>query len=139
MLNISEDRVKHSLSVGKLMYQLSKNKGWLEEKCQDMFILGYLHDIGYEFSENQNEHPKKGGLLLKQQNYPYWQEVYYHGLIDIEYKSKELDLLNYADMSIDSKGNNVGFLKRLEDIEIRYGVDSKQYKDARKIVETLRW
>lgn len=60
----------------------------------DVFILGILHDIGYEFTEDQLEHGHKGGLILKEQGYKYWREVYYHGLTQSEFSSSELWLLN---------------------------------------------
>ena len=42
-----------------------------------------------------------------------------------------------ADMQIDKYGNDVGYEKRLEDIKTRYGADSIQYIDAKKIIDCL--
>lgn len=83
-------------------------------------MLGFNHDIGYEYSENGKNHNKIGGEILKSSGFKYWREVYYHGEITQEYSSQYLDILNCADMQIDKKGNDVGFEKRLEDIKNRY-------------------
>ena len=41
-------------------------------------------------------------------------------------------------MQIDKYGNDVGFIKRLEDIENRYGKESKQYINAEKLIKKLK-
>ena len=56
--------------------------------------------------------------ILDKQKYKYAKEVLYHGKPNCEYSSRALDLLNFADMHIDNKGNYVSFEKRLEDIKI---------------------
>ena len=50
---------------------------------------------------------------------------------------EELKLLNTADMCIDSSGNHVGAVRRLADIEERYGVSSRQYTEAEKLAQRL--
>ena len=131
------DRLKHSLAVARKMISIGKNKGLTEEQLQELFILGYNHDIGYEFGTNEN-HSVIGGNILKQSNYKYWQEVYFHGETDIQYHSLYLDILNMADMQIDKYGNDVGYDKRLKDIATRYGTNSKQYVNAVKLVKILK-
>ena len=131
------DRLKHSLAVVRKMVEIGKNKGLTETELQELFILGYNHDIGYEFGTNEN-HGAIGGNILNKSNYKYWKEVFYHGETDIEYHPLYLDILNMADMQIDKFGNDVGYTKRLEDIENRYGADSKQYIKAQKLIEILK-
>ena len=75
---------------------------------------------------------------LKQNNYKYWQEVYYHGQIECEYKSLYLDILNKADMQIDKYGNDVGYDKRLEDIKMRYGENSQVYIQCQNLINKLK-
>ena len=134
---MNNDRLKHSYAVANKMIELGKEKSLSEIELQELFLLGYLHDIGYEFGTNEN-HNSIGGNLLKESNYKYWQEVYYHGIPNSEYKSLYLDILNTADMMIDKYGNDVGFDKRLEDVKNRYGEDSIQYINCVKIVNELR-
>lgn len=137
MIGISEARLNHSCAVARFMYNKAKEENWPEVKCKEMFLLGYVHDIGYEFSESQQQHPTIGGLLLKAHDYKYWKEVYFHGMPDTDYQSEELDLLNIADINVDSSGNIVGAKKRLNDIAQRYGVTSKQYLDCEKLASKL--
>ena len=134
---MDNDRLKHNYAVANKMIELGKEKSLSEIELQELFLLGYLHDIGYEFGTNEN-HNSIGGNLLKESNYKNWQEVYYHGIPNSEYKSLYLDILNTADMMIDKYGNDVGFDKRLEDIKSRYGEDSIQYVNCFKIVNELK-
>ena len=131
MIGISENRTKHILAVAREMQRRAEEAGWPQEKCREMFVLGYVHDIGYEFAEKQPDHAAIGGLLLKEQGYPYWREVFFHGKIDVAYTSEALQLLNTVDMCIDSAGNPVDIHTRLADIMERYGEDSVQYREAR--------
>lgn len=133
---MDNDRLKHSYAVANKMVELGKEKTLPDEQLQELFLLGYLHDIGYQFGTNEN-HNMIGGNLLRNSNYKYWKEVYYHGIPNSEYKSLYLDILNTADMMIDKCGNDVGFDKRLDDIKNRYGEDSIQYINCVKIINEL--
>ena len=129
------DRLKHSISVGRKMMEIGKQKGFTELAVKELFLLGYNHDIGYEFAENGINHNIIGGEILKENGYKFWKEVYYHGEVDVEYKSKYLDILNQADMQIDKYGNDIGYEKRLEDIKSRYGEESVVYKKVYELVK----
>jgi len=120
---IDNDRLNHSLAVARKMVEIGRKHDFADEQLHELFILGYNHDIGYEFGTNEN-HRIIGGNILRENNYKYWKEVYYHGKVEIEYSSKFLDILNQADMQIDKYGNDVGYDNRLEDIKNRYGKDS---------------
>lgn len=138
MIGFNENRQKHSFGVAQKMYELAKEKGWTEDKCRDMFLLGYLHDIGYQFSDTKDNHNSVGGLLAGNNGYKYWKEIMYHGDPFIEGScSEELTLLNIADMSVDSKGNNVGVGNRLEDIRNRYGEYSIQYQNSLELAKKI--
>ena len=60
---MDNDRLKHSYSVAKKMMEIGKNMGLSEEEIKELFLLGFVHDIGYELG-NGNEHNINGGLLL---------------------------------------------------------------------------
>ena len=134
---MDNDRLKHSYAVANKMIELGKEKQLSEKELKELFLLGYLHDIGYQFGNNEN-HSIIGSNILKENNYKYWKEVYYHGVPNSKYKSLYLDILNTADMMIDKYGNDVGFDKRLEDIKNRYGDKSIQYINSVKIINELR-
>lgn len=133
---MDQDRLNHSIAVARKMVEIGKKYNLDDEQLQELFLLGYNHDIGYDFGNNEN-HRIIGGNILKHSNYKYWQEVYYHGEIDCEYSSLYLDILNKADMQIDKFGNDVGYIKRLEDIENRYGGESNIYKKAKKLIDNI--
>ena len=134
---MDEDRLKHSLAVARKMVELAKEKNMTEEEIMNCFVLGFVHDIGYEYSNNGVEHNVIGGNILKDTGFKFYNEVYYHGQVDIDYSSIYLDILNQADMQIDKYGNDVGYDKRLEDIKSRYGQDSNVYKKCRKLVNKV--
>ena len=132
------DRIKHSYSVALKMQKIGKSMNLTKEQIEELFILGFNHDIGYQFTNDNTTHNIIGGEILKQSNYKYWKEVYYHGEINITYKSLYLDILNLADMQIDKLGNDVGFDKRLLDIKSRYGNESIVYKKCSILIDQLK-
>ena len=134
---MDEDRLRHSIAVARKMVEIAKSKNLSDEDIKNCFIIGYHQDIGYEFTKNGNNHNTIGGEILRN-NFKYWREIYYHGEINVEYKSLYLDILNQADMQIDKYGNDVGYDKRLEDIKSRYGEDSEVYNKCCKIVDKIR-
>ena len=136
---IDTSRSNHILGVARKAKALAlKLKPNNEKYAEDMFLLGILHDIGYEFTKNNASHSHVGGEILKRANYNYWREVSLHGDESIENMSDELFLLNYADMTTDPNGNSVTMEMRLEDIGLRYGKTSKQYIKALNLVQLLK-
>ena len=130
---MDEDRLKHSLAVANKMLELNNGNN-----NEEVFLIGYLHDIGYQFSNDKVKHNKVGGEILKNAGFKYWKEIYYHGEINCKYNSYYLDLLNKADMMIDSQGHDVGFDNRLKDIKNRYGENSITYKNAKTLIEEIK-
>ena len=43
------DRMKHTLAVARKMVEIGKNLKLTEEQQQELFTLGFVHDIGYEY------------------------------------------------------------------------------------------
>ncbi|MBR6252230.1 MAG: HD domain-containing protein [Clostridia bacterium] len=134
---MDNDKLKHCVSVARKMVEIGKEHGLGEEELQDLFVLGFNHDIGYEFGEYLN-HEQRGGEVLKRNGFKYWQEVYHHGDINSKYDSLFLKILIQADMQVDKYGNDVGYEKRLEDIMSRYGEGSTEYQNAKILVEKYR-
>lgn len=131
------DRLKHSLAVANKMVKIGQEKGFNDIQLQELFVLGYNHDIGYRFATDKSKHNIVGGEILKSANYKYWQEIYNHGNPNTNYLSVYLDILNQADMQIDKDGNDVSYNERLEDIKQRYGNNSIQYINAKEIIKRL--
>ena len=131
------DRLNHSISVARKMVEIDKTYNLKDNELQELFILGFNHDIGYEFTNKGLNHNVIGGNMLRESGYKFWQEVYNHGNPNANYLSLYLKILNMADMQIDRYGNDVGYEKRLEDIKNRYGEDSKPYLYSKQIVEDI--
>lgn len=135
-INISQYRLNHMKSVSEFMMNKSREIGWDKEKCEEMAILGFVHDIGYMFGTHEN-HAQIGGKILRKVGFKYWREVFCHGNPNCQYISPELDLLNMADMSVDGSGNVVGFDNRIKDIKDRHGINSKAYRHSKMVIEKL--
>lgn len=134
---ISKDRMEHMFNVGLKMKQLKHEFPNICDATEDeLFILGLLHDFGKVY-EPEYSHNTYAGLKLKDANYKYWHEIYNHGNPNSTYISNELNLLNYADMTIDIDGTVVSIEKRLKGIKERYGEDSITYKNAVEICNQL--
>ena len=133
---IDNNRLNHSLAVSRKMIEIGKEYNLDDNALQDLFVLGFNHDIGYENGNNSN-HGHIGGEILKRNNYKYWKEIYYHGDVNTKYTSLFLEILNKAGMQIDKFGKDVGYDKRLEDIKNRYGESSTTYKNAEILASKL--
>ena len=142
-IGISEDRLHHIIGVARKAYQIAKEMLYTEDFCRKMFMIGWVHDVGYEFSKNEAEHARVSSDLLHQLvccNHPDDTQIslrtnyaiYYHGSCPDESLSHNLEwkIINMADMLIDSKGNEVTVYQRLDDIKDRYGEHSDQYITA---------
>ena len=134
---MDEDRLRHSIVVARKMVAIAKSKNLSDEDIKNCFVIGYNHDIGYEFTTNGINHNIIAGQILKNNNFKYWREIYYHGEINTDYNSIYLTILNQADMQIDKYGNDVGYSKRLEDIKNRYYENSEIYNKCYKLVKMI--
>lgn len=130
-IGITEPRLKHILGVARKCYQIAEKEGHNENFCRKMFLVGWLHDVGYEFSKTNDEHAQIGSDLLYQClngcDEKSIHAISQHGNCPAENLTDELRILLLADMQTDSLGNDVGVLRRLQDIESRYGKHSKEY------------
>ena len=136
---IKEYRKQHIWAVAELMEKYGKERNFSDEKCHELYVLGLLHDVGYQFLEEKDyvTHNVVGGEILKNQGYKFWREIYFHGVVNSPYQSEFLDLLNLADMHIDSEGNYVTLDGRLEELSKRYDVPIKEL-DSYPIVQELK-
>ena len=132
------NRAKHSRQVGLTALHLGRYEFSMHKRSEDMFTLGLLHDIGYQFGDINN-HAKVGGEHLRRLKYKYWQEVYWHGTPNAPYQSRELFILNLADTTTLPDGTETDFEYRLQDIAHRYGKHSSYYIDAVGVVNELEF
>ncbi len=136
--SISENKMKHSLAVARYMQNYAVERLLDEDFGKELFLLGYLHDIGEEFAFNKEEHAEVGGLILKEQKYKYWKEVYYHGNINAQYESVALAILNLAELCINSDGTFVGIDTRLQILKEKFGEQSPEYVNSLAMAKKVR-
>ena len=136
---ITESRWQHILGVARKAKILAdKLKPNNVQYAEDMFLLGIMHDLGYEFMESNASHAAIGGEILKRSGYQYWQEVTQHGDETVDDMTDELFILNCADMSTGPNGEDFTFDERLKEIAQRFGKDADAYKKCVVEVEKLR-
>ena len=151
-MSISENKLHHCVGVARYMYKKSLALGWSPSKAEEMFVLGWVHDIGYEFdTTGGTEHAHYGGQLLQGCSYRYWREVYCHGLpysaIDDFIKQSGdrfdkavFDLLNDADLHVDIDGKLVSLDERLTGLATRWGREHVFYRTAVELaMSTADW
>ncbi|MBR1778816.1 MAG: HD domain-containing protein [Alphaproteobacteria bacterium] len=128
---ITPARWQHILGVARRAKVLAeKLRPQDEQFAQDMFLLGMLHDFGYEFSEEPGRHPEIGAEILKRQGYRYWQEVANHGSVTVTEVSDELFILSCADMTTGPNGESFTMQERIDNMSERYGENSHAHKKA---------
>jgi hypothetical protein len=136
-----ESRIRHIIGVARRAVRVGELMGYdTDEDRKRFFLMGWLHDIGYEFmaEEDTRGHEAIGGEMLRNSGYRDWRLIAEHGSLDPTEESTELDILNAADMLTDGYGNAVTFDERLEDIACRYGRQSEPYLNSVMTVARLR-
>lgn len=137
-IGISKNRMKHMLGVARKAYSIAKEIGHEEKFARKCFMLGWLHDVGYEFSKVPEEHGAVGaklvfdlvnGNILNDMYSATYFAIKQHGQYPSA-RTEELRILNMADMQVNSRGEEVTVQERLEEIKKRYGENSVQYRGA---------
>ena len=115
------DRLKHSISVARKMVKIGKNYNLSDNELQELFILGFNHDIGYEFSEKCINHKlspgdfefdKGGKTQQKMLVLPFLHELLYHNCM----------IGNFINSGIYIKADYfVGNTKAVLSVGFRYG------------------
>lgn len=145
-VNIHEDvpdsfplsRMLHCHNVGLRMASYAKKHlGWDDVKCNDMYILGMMHDLGYELNPDPFNHDEAMSEALGHTGYKYMNEIAYHSRMQNEFDTPEMRLLYFADMTVDARGKWCTIDERLKDLEERHGKDSDVYRESVDIANAL--
>ena len=133
-------KLSHIIGVARKAYAIASRGHYGEGFCRKMFTIGFLHDIGYEFSINQSEHPFIGYEMLAdiRVDEDACRAIRDHGNPHASNHSEEWLILNAADMQVDGFGHDVTYEERLADISMRYGESSTQYQNALEIVRICK-
>lgn len=136
-MHITKIMLTHMLAVARESYILAKRYGLNEEECRNAFTLGFVHNIGYEFTDVPENHRIVGYEMLA--NLTNVNTIKEHGLTQIQQTSDDvmLKIINSADLNINADGSFIGPKGRLKDIETRYGAASTKYRNTRQMAELL--
>lgn len=138
---LTEDRLKHSLGVARRCQEIAREKG-LGLFDKRYFTLGLLHDIGYEFSDNEGHAEMSVYMISRMAVFGLSEElkaIRDHGKpIPFKEQSYDLRILNQADMETSPTGERVTAAQRLEDIAQRHGKDSEAYKTSLYLCKELK-
>lgn len=156
----SDYRAIHSLRVAEAMRRMARESGETEEYQQQMFLLGWLHDVGYSVSDNGGHNEAGYGMLQDGRvlhagaGYRFKEEIRVHGLPPDSYernhfadgrerekpfRSNALDYLNAADLSVGPDGACVSPCERLLVCGQKYGKDSVQYRNMLGLCKELKF
>lgn len=138
MQGITEYRLKHMLGVARRCYEIALENGYDEHTARKLFLVGYLHDIGYEFSETGENHADISNQMIISLFGVENKAIKEHGQLNKDLNNIELRILNIADLTVDSFGNKCTVYNRLLDIKNRYGKESKAYQTALDLAKQLK-
>ena len=131
---ITEDRLHHIIGVARKAYKIAINMGYDETFAKKCFMLGWNHDIGYEFASSENHATESAKMILLLEDTINPSDLDKKSYLAIKYHSNypnditdEYKILTMADMQVDSKGNECDVIDRLNDIKNRYGSTSNEY------------
>ena len=135
--HITDSKLHHIRAVAELMYERAFEMTGDEKYAEEMYVLGFVHDIGYIFGAKG--HAEAGGGLMKRTNFKYADAVSLHGKDhpDPDQITQDVMLIQWCDMSVGPGGVKMSVAERIEDIRNRYGDDSEQYLGAKEIAKRL--
>ena len=138
---ISENKIKHCLGVARACRGLAISHNLPSDMVDAMFVMGLLHDIGYE-QEPDSNHGNKSFEMIE--NFIKYQKeaneaIMCHGLVSTDMQWSIFDeILNQADMIIGHDGSHTTIADRLKGIRDHWGEDSIHYQHALNVVEKIK-
>lgn len=132
---ISKNKLLHMIGVARECECLAKEAGLTEKEQTACFVMGFLHDIGYERTvrDNASDHPHIGVEMITAfiETNDAIEAIRNHG-----HKYENLNIydriLNQADLTTDYAGQLVSVEERLNSIAFAYGKPHRYYKTAAK-------
>lgn len=137
---ISERKLKHSLGVARMCEKLAKKESVSKTQQDACFVMGFLHDIGYEHANTLSEHPEISYEMIH--NAILYEQKILSAIRNHGTKYDNLSffdkILNTADLMIDHEGNTVTIEERLSGIKNRHGEDSIHYQHAKQQADIIK-
>ena len=139
---ISDDKLRHIIQTARKCRDIARSYDLPDDMQIACFMMGLLHDIGYEECnpDESSIHPRKSCEMiycfLKYKD-EILRAIASHGDALTQMSVFE-NILNTADLTIDSHGNDVSISDRLDRIETRYGENSRQFKNAQTRINAIK-
>lgn len=136
-MHITDDMLHRMLGVAREAYILAKRENLTEQECRNAFALGFIHGIGYEFTDTPENHRIVGFEIF--QNLTDLDALKNYGkLHSMESNPSTMArILNAADLNVNAKGEFTTVRGRLAEIETNYGTASNKYRETRQLAELL--
>lgn len=138
---ISDNKLKHSIAVARTCVEKGKELNLSEAELDACFVMGFLHDIGYEkINSDITKHPQKSyEMICNAQEYrtDILNAIKNHGRCNNEKMTKFDYILNYADLTVDHKGEHVSIDKRVKSIGKWHGEMSEHYIHAKEQADSI--
>lgn len=137
---ISEAKMKHILGVARKCERLSSIfvPPYL---TSNYFLMGYLHDVGYEKQERM-AHSARSYLYLTNfgvSNNNFLEAIKLHGaVVPFESITLEYAILVYSDLTTNYLGEDISIDDRISSIKERYGTTSDAYETSLIQKENLK-
>ena len=143
VIGITDNRMDHTIAVARKCYDLARKEYCMsEENARKAFLMGFLHDIGYEFVQEAPAHPDVAVDILTSFSNIEWDQMVFaimtHGKPDRFLGTTYQAILNEADLTVNNKGEAVSMKERCESIKATYGHESPQYYNSVKMVDKLK-
>ena len=141
--SITENKLHHSISVARECAYLAKEHGMNESQIRAAFLMGLLHDIGYEYLPDDapiSEHPAMSVQMIDDMLAyitDIREAIATHGTCT-SFPSEFSYILNEADLRTSYDGNTVSIEERLQGIIDHHGADSEHAKHAQQMAELIK-
>ena len=139
---LSQNKITHMLNTARHCEAIARSLGADNKICDAAFVMGLLHDIGYERISDKKDisaHPEKSAEILENAG-PYMKDitkaVAAHGHSDCN--SFWDYVLNMADLSTDFDGQPIEPARRVENIRLMRGAESSHAQNAEKQYKALQ-
>lgn len=138
---ISDNKLKHMLGVARNCKKLAAQRNMTPDMQNACFIMGLLHDIGYENCETDapTKHPKESyKMICDFEAYKYYilSAIKSHGN-KYENLTAFDEILNEADLTTNFDGSEISIEDRIANLQKLYGEDSTHYQHAKKQAEII--
>lgn len=132
---LTPDRLAHMNATANRAYEIATTIfGKTEDQARQLYILGFLHDVGYAF--DPADHAHAGGRVLADLGFA-TDAIYDHGDPNVGVMNDDLLIVNAADMTTSPTGAPMRMEDRLRDIGERYGADSPHLACARAVADRI--